>query len=240
MESTIVRAPRTIISVRWDVPCAQHATLRCPASSLRGRRRLAKGGESAVRLLQRQVAGKSQIRIHLDAGFDRLRRLHREWPGHHGPTLCRHDAQSLDVGHALNHRCARRRTRMPMSVLRAAPAGDDAAFVAQSNMTIRIFSGRRVICRTAAGIGGHRDHLLDRGAGLRSKSRLCKASLRDPPESAATERRAARHLRDHRAAPGAKSRQQTLSATLLLRPARILLHLLPRFRKASPGKVRNR
>jgi len=54
-----------------------------------------------------------------------------------------------------------------MSVLRVAPAGDDAVLVAQCNMTIRALAGCRVIGRiTDAGIGGDRDDLLNRGTGL--------------------------------------------------------------------------
>jgi hypothetical protein len=53
------------------------------------------------------------------------------------------------------------------SVLRAAPAGDDAVLVAQGNVAVRVLACRRIICRiTDAGIGGDRDDLLNRGAGL--------------------------------------------------------------------------
>src|SRR5262245_52831857 len=53
------------------------------------------------------------------------------------------------------------------SMLRAAPAGDDAVLVAQRYMTIRIFTGCGAVGRiTDAGIGGDRDDLLNRGAGL--------------------------------------------------------------------------
>jgi hypothetical protein len=84
----------------------------------------------------------------------------------------RAEAEQLGLGYALNHRGSLRRSRnanisVPMSVLRAAPAGDDAVLVAQGNVTVRVLACSRVIRRiTDAGTGGDRDDLLNRGAGL--------------------------------------------------------------------------
>lgn len=67
-------------------------------------------------------------------------------------------AQPPGLGYALVHRGS----RMSISVLGAAPARDDTVLVAQCDVTIRILTRRRVVRRiTDAGIGGHRDNLLN-------------------------------------------------------------------------------
>jgi hypothetical protein len=71
-------------------------------------------------------------------------------------------AQPPGLGYALVHRGSLRGSRISISVLGAAPARDDTILVAQCDVTIRILTRRRVVRRiTDAGIGGHRDNLLN-------------------------------------------------------------------------------